>query len=455
MGDLFAAYGPVANLAAGAPLRFFSPRPRSAGVVFVRGPELLHQVSINHGTYHHYQLIGPLAPQAEPTARQRPLRYFGAGLFDQNGDEHRRSRRLMLPAFHRKRVEAYRDQMVAQTEAMLAGWRAGERRDIHSDLVQLTMGIATSTLFGVDPARTGARVGLAIQHSLEISFRPATLLLRLDVPGLPYRRLLDLTAQIEGEMRRIIAERRASGSDDGDVLSMLIHAHDEDDGSLLSEDDLVSHAELLFMAGHETSSSALAWTLFLLSQHPQVMADLYDELHAALDGAAPTVEQLGRLPLLDRVVKESMRVLPPVPWNARVAAEATEIGGYHVPAETEVIMSIYHTQHMPEIYAHPERFDPARWESQDYAIFEYVPFNGGPRMCIGASFAMMEIKIILAMLLQRFRLELTEGARIDRLVTATMGPRHGLPMIVQPTDGRYERGAGGARGNVREMVALP
>lgn len=454
MGRLFARYGHVANLAQGAPVRLFSPLPETVGVVFVRGPELLRQVATGHSIYHRRHLIGPLAPQGEPKPRQRPLRFFGSGLFDLNDDLHRRHRRLMLPAFHRKRVEAYRDQMLALTEQMLARWRPGEPRDIHHDLVDLTMRIATSTLFGVDPAGVGERIGTAIEESLKTSFNPLTTLAQVDLPGFPYHKLLNLVAQIEAEMRRIIAERRAQG-DGGDVLSMLIAARDEDDGSALSEDDLVAHAELLFVAGHETSSSALAFTLLLLSQHPQVAADLLDELNGELGGAAPTVEQLGRLPLLDRVVKESMRVLPPVVWNARVAAEASELGGYHVPAGAEVLMSIYHTHHMAEVYPNPERFDPARWESNDYGIFEYNPFSGGPRMCIGSSFAMMEIKLVLATLLQRFRLELAPGAQVERIVHATMGLRRGLPMIVRPQDRAFERGVGGLRGNIREMVELP
>jgi len=458
MGELFQDYGPVANLAAGARVRLFSPLPHIEGVVFVAGPELLRQISTQHSVYHRRQMTGPLTPGGAATPRQRSLAYWAAGLFDLNDAEHRRARRLMLPAFHKKRVETYRDQMVALTRQLLDQWTPGTPRDVHAALIDLTMRIATSTLFGVDPTGTGERVGTAIQRSLALSFQPATLLVRVDLPGFPYRRFLDLVAQIELAVRQIIAEKRARGGDDGDVLSMLIQAQDED-GSHLSEDELVAHAELLFIAAHETSSNALAWTLFLLSQHAQIVADLLDELDAVLHGDAPTVDQLrpehNQLPLLERVIKESMRVLPPVPWNARVAAQPSDLGGYHLPANTEVVMSIYHTQHDPALYPDPARFDPARWATHDYGIFEYVPFSGGPRMCIGATFALMEIKIVLAMLLQRYRFELVSGARIDRLVTATMGPRNGVPMVIRRQDRQFTHGVGAARGNVREMVTLP
>lgn len=455
MGRLFAAYGPVASLARGARPRLFSSYPRTEGVVFVRGPELLRQVATDAETYHRYHLLGPLAPGEHPTRRQEPLRYFGAGLFAMNEAEHRRARRLMLPAFHRRRVEAYRDQMVALTQELAAGWAPGQVVDVHHAMTELTMQIVTGALFGVDPHSAGRRIGRTIQRAIDLSFNLATLLLPLDIPGTTYARFLDAAGQIEDELRRLIYEKRIAGDDGGDVLSMLMDARDEEDGSMLSEGDLLGHAGLLFIAGHETSSNALAFTLLLLSQHPQICADLLDELQAALGGAPPTVEQLRELPLLDRVVKESMRVLPPVPWNSRVAVAADELGGQRILPATEILLSIYHTHHMPEIYPSPERFDPARWERHEYGIFEYNPFSGGPRMCIGASFATQEIKLVLATLLQRFRFELVEGATVSRFVGPTMSLRPGLPMRIWPQDRQLQRGVGGLRGNFRELVELP
>jgi len=174
-----------------------------------------------------------------------------------------------------------------------------------------------------------------------------------------------------------------------------------------------------------------------------------------LHGEPPTVEQLQHLPLLDRVVKESMRVLPPAPWNARVLSQPMEFGGYALPSGTEVFVSIYHTHHMPELYPQPEVFDPGRWEHITPSIFEYQPFSAGPRMCIGASFAIMEIKIILAMLVQRYRLQCLLRSTVDRSGLIVITPRGGLPMIVHKQDRQFTRGVGGIRGNVREMVTLP
>jgi cytochrome P450 len=455
MGQLFARYGPVASLARGARPRLFSSYRNTEGVVFVRGPELLRQVATDNAIYHRLHLTGPLTLRGEPTRRQRALRYFAAGLFDMNEEEHKRARRLMLPAFHRKRVEGYRDEMVALTERMAGSWASGQPQDIHHAMTELTMQIVTSTLFGVDPDSTGQRIGRSIQHAMELSFNLAMTMVQLDWPGTPYSHFLDIIEQIEDEMRRIIYEKRLAGGDGGDVLAMLMQARDEEDGSRLSEEDLIAHAELLFIAGHETSSNALAFTLLLLSQHPQVAADLLDELDGLLKGAPPSAAQLRDLPLLDRVVKESMRVLPPVPWNSRIAMQHDELGGQRIVPGTEILLSIYHTHHMAELYPEPERFDPARWEQNDYGIFAYNPFSGGPHMCIGASFALMEIKLVLATLLQRYRFEFIPGSTVNRFVGPTMSLRPGLPMRVFPQDRQFHKGVGGLRGQFREMVLLP
>ncbi|NJN14813.1 MAG: cytochrome P450 [Oscillochloris sp.] len=455
MGRLFSTFGPLVNMAHGAKVRFLSSYPRTEGVVFVRGPELLRQIATKSDIYHRYHLLGPLAPGNHATRRQEPLRYFAAGLFDMNEGEHRRARRLMLPAFHRKRVENYRDRMIALTQQLAAGWAPGATVDLHHAMTELTMQIVTSCLFGVDPHSSGEQIGRTIQHAMDVGFNPATLMVRYDWPGTSYSRFLDIVGQIEDAMRRIIYEKRLGNSAGDDVLSMLMQARDEEDGSMLSEHDLLGHAELLFIAGHETSSNALSFTLLLLSQHPDICADLVDELTGVLGADPPTVEQLRELPLLDRVIKESMRVLPPVPWNSRIAVAEDELAGQKILPATEILMSIYHTHHLAEIYPDPERFDPTRWEQHDYGIFEYNPFSGGPRMCIGASFATMEIKLVLATLLQRFRFELVEGATVNRFVGPTMSLRPGLPMRVMPQDRQFQRGAGNLRGNLREMVHFP
>jgi cytochrome P450 len=210
----------------------------------------------------------------------------------------------------------------------------------------------------------------------------------------------------------------------------------------------------IFVAGHDTSANELTWILFLLSQHPQVAADLLDELENVLGGEAPTVEQLQKLPLLDRVVKESLRVLTSIPWNGRVTSQPTNLGGYELPAGTEVWVSIYHTHQMPEIYPEPERFLPQRWETIQPTMYEYNPFSVGSRICIGAGFAMMEMKIVLAMLLMRYRLQLITEKPINAKGFIVMAPENGMFMKVHKQDRQFNQGVGGVHGNVREMVNL-
>jgi len=210
------------------------------------------------------------------------------------------------------------DDIVAITQSVLNHLQMGEPTDIAEVMRLLTMRVATKTLFGKDMGEGGSSTGRQLQDALALLTSPMTALLPFDLPGLPYHRLLNLIAQLDDEIRAMILRKRAADNEARDVLSMLISARDAESGAKLSEDELLGHAGVIFAAGHETSSNALTWTLFLLSQHPQIAADLLDELQTVLQGEAPTVEQLPQLPLLERVIKESMRVLSPVPWNGRV-----------------------------------------------------------------------------------------------------------------------------------------
>jgi cytochrome P450 len=321
-------------------------------------------------------------------------------------------------------------------------------------MTELTLRIATKTLFGEDERERGLVLSRMMQRWLLAMFSPLLLVSRADLPGMPYRRFLNLTWEIDRETAAIVRDKRARSTPDAtDMLSSLLAARDED-GSALDEDELIGHAGVIFAAGHETSTNALAWTLLLLSQHPAIAGDLCDELDSVLRGASPSVDDLARMPLLDAVVKESMRVLPPVPLHPRIVAIDSELGGHRLPAGSEIFLSIFHMHRDPAIFTDAARFSPRRWETIKPTVYEYNPFSAGPRMCIGASFATMEIKIVLATLLSRFRLEMPEGARVHPRVAITMAPRGGLPMIVRRRDDRV-RAPGGVRGPVRALVDLP
>ena len=452
---LFENYGSVVSMTAGGGTQIYSPLPECPGTVFTYGAENVRTVTSQHEIYYKYPLSGMMYSTRNDSPRNEPLKHFGVGLFGVNGGTHRQHRQLLMPAFHKQRIDSYRDDMVAITQSVLEQLTIDKPVDIARVMRLLTLRIATKTFFGSDVGEEGAKSGQILQEALAMNGNLAIALLPLDIPGLPYHKLLNLFAELDEEMRQLIRRKRASDEDEGDVLSMLIRARDAKTGLTLNEDELLGHAGVIFAAGHETSANALTWTLFLLSQHPQIAQDLFDELQSVLKGEAPTVEQLQQLPLLERVIKESMRIFPPVPWNARVTSQDTELGGYELPKGTEVFVSIYQTHHMPEIYPLPEKFKPQRWETYEPTMFEYNPFSAGSRICIGAGFAMMEIKILLSMLLQQYRLQYIPNQTIDRFGHIVMAPKNGIKMIVRKQDNNFTQGVGGVKGNVSEMVVLP
>lgn len=448
--DLFREYGPLAALAKGGGTRLVSSKPICPGTVLVCGPELTQEVATNHEVYHKFHLSGRLHPVGDDRPSRAGLKLFGAGLFAVNEEEHRRHRKLMAPAFYNSRVAEYREVMVKITQETLDRWQPGQVVNIQTAMQDIAQGIASKALFGEDLAQQGDEMTSKVQEALLMVSNPWARLLPYNLPGLPYKKLLRLAQESYDRTEKIIARRRALGTQGNDVLSMLLKARDQEGG--LTEEELNGHVSVLFAAGHETSANALTWTLFLLSQHPRVHADLCDEIQNQLDGRPPTHEGLEHLPLLERVIKESMRIMPPVPWNGRVCSRETELGGYQLPAGTEVLASIYHTHHMPEIYPEPARFDPSRWETITPTGYEYQPFSSGPRICIGAGFAMLEIKIVLAMLLARFRVEYLPNQTIERVGTIVSAPRNGIQMKICPPDREFHRGVGGVVGNVCEMI---
>lgn len=450
VGRLFRVHGPIAALVVGARTRVVSTESNVPGTVFVHGPELNRALLTNHADFHKCGLPGPLYPQEPVSLRQRPITRMLTGLFHVNDGEHRTQRRLLMPAFHRSRIETYRDEMVSTTEALLAQYRPGTVRDVRPDMMAVTLRIATSTLFGGDLGPLGLRIGQELE-AWGVMFRGAATF-PFDLPGTPYRRWLDLSHSIDAGIHQVIAAKRAGGASGRDMLSMLLEARDEGGGQL-TEDELVGHAGVIFAAGHETSSNALSWTLFVLAQHPRVMADLCDELDGALHGDAPTFDNLGELVLLDRVLKESLRLFPPAPLNHRITARDSELLGFAIPRGTEVLSSIYHTHRMPELYPEPLRFRPERWAGFDPGPYAFNPFSAGPRMCIGATFALFEIKVVLALLLQRFRFELVPNQRIDRQFTITLAPAPRVLMRIQRR-GRAYASAAPVSGNVHDTLDL-
>jgi cytochrome P450 len=444
MTPLAERYGPLVPLVRGGGGPVFI-REAEHGLVFAFGPACFQAVTTQMSVFHSKRVASP--------KESLPYQRLTSGLFSMNEDKHRTQRRAIQPAFHRARLEGYHATMVSLTERTLAGMRVGETCDLVEAMTPLTLAIANKTLFGLDTTPGTLSIGEQIQTVLELAMSPATLV-PIDLPFTPRRRLVETAMLLEQQLRGVISAHRSIAADRDDILSELLATRDEADADAdaLTEDELVGQLFLLFLAGHDTTKSAIAWTLFLPVQHPKVLADVLDELDRTLHGAPPRHDRPNALPLLSRVIKESLRLFPPAPFTGRMTVQPTELHGAALPAGTEVIISPYCLHRDPELYAEPLKFRPERWETLSRTPFEYAPFGAGPRTCIGAGFAMLELTTVLAMLLQRFGLELAPDARIDRKTTVVMTPRYGMPMILRPpgTVAPVTR----VRGNVHEMVSL-
>lgn len=359
---------------------------------------------------------------------------FGAGLLTNEGDSWLRQRRLMAPAFHRDRITTYGETMVAFTERMLGNWRTGAVRNVHHDMMHLTLEIVGKVLFDADVGGDADAIGSAfdaVTDEIAARFRrPVFIPDWIPIPGnVRYRRGV---ATLDALVYRIIREHRASGAQGGDLLSMLMHARDED-GNQMHDRQLRDEAVTLLLAGHETTALALSWTWYLLSQHPEVDAQLHEELRRVLNGRSPTPADMRDLPYTERVIQESMRLYPPAYGFGREALEDCEIGGYDVPAGTTVFMSPWLMHHDPRWFDEPNRFNPDRWSdglADRLPRHAYLPFGGGPRICIGNTFAMMEAVLLLATIAQRFRLERVSNTPVKPHTTITLRPHGGVPLRV-------------------------
>jgi cytochrome P450 len=324
--------------------------------------------------------------------------------------------------------------MVEYTQRLLAGWKSGEERDAHQEMMRLTLQIVSKTLFDADVERDAGEVGKSMELLLEIgaNFR-RTIFIPNWLPTPANLRVKREVAQIERILYRIIAERRASGRDAGDLLSMLLHAQDED-GSKMTDRQLRDETITLFLAGHETTASTLSWTWWLLSQNPAVEAKLHAELDVVLGDRAPALDDLPKLVYTGHVITESLRLYPAAWGMARLAVEDHEIAGYPVKKGMGVAMAQWVVHRDPRWYDAPEEFRPERWENdlmKRLPKFAYFPFGGGPRQCIGNAFALMEATLILATIARKFRLRLVPGHSVVPLASITLRPRHGVRVVLE------------------------
>jgi len=357
---------------------------------------------------------------------------LGDGLVLSEGEFWLRQRRLMQPAFHRKRVAAYGEIMASYAARHMDQWRAGTQYDIHEEMMALTRAIVARTLFDADVSSDARTIDGALAIVMKYfgrrlgswrAFVPAWL------PTPANLRLHRAVRRLDTVIYRMIADRRRSAEDRGDLLSILLHAQDADDGSRMTDRQVRDEVMTLFLAGHETTAVALSWTFYLLAQHPKVDARVADELSAVLGGRPPTADDVPALRYTEMVVTESMRLFPPAFGLGREAVRPTEVAGRSVRAREIVIAPTWVVHRDQRWFDEPETFRPERW-SDDTARrlprFAYFPFGGGPRQCIGNAFAMMEAVLILAAIAQRFRLTLVPGQHVVPTPYITLRPEPGI-----------------------------
>ena len=377
----------------------------------------------------------------KPDVLLKPMRQLvGQGLFTSEGDFWLRQRRLAQPAFNRQHLAQLSPLMVQAAEAFVREREAapaGRPVDLLEEMMRVSLRIAGTTFFSTDLADEAAVLAPAFRVAFAYLSRRmnSVALLPPWFPSAENRAFAQAKRLIDRVVLEVIAARRKSTNRPDDVLSLLLAAQDEATGAGMTDEQLKDEVVTLLTAGHETVGAALSWTWYLLGQHPQVQKDLHDEVHGHLQGRAPTIDDLPQLPLAKAVFEESMRLYPPAWGVPRQAIQTDEIDGFPIPAKGIIVLCQYLTHRHPDFWSEPEAFRPQRFLSAppgDRPRFAYFPFGGGPRVCIGAGFALTEGPLVLATICQHFRVELAPGQTVTPDPTFTLRPRFGLKASLWP-----------------------
>jgi cytochrome P450 len=383
-------------------------------------------------------------------ALQRAKILLGEGLLTSEGQYHLRQRRLVQPAFHRERLASYASAMSECAVRRREQWQPGATMDVAVEMAQLTLAVVAKTLFSADIEAEAPEIGANLTTILQL-FRVlltpfSEYLDKLPLPSM--RRFKKARARLDATIYGLIRERRASGVDTGDLLSMLLLTQDEDaSGERMSDEQVRDEAMTLFLAGHETGANALTWTWYLLSQHPEVERRLHQEIDTVLGGRPPELADLAELKYAEMVLAEALRLYPPAWAIGRKAKADFTLGGFEIPAGSICIVSPYVVQRDERWFPNPDKFDPERWTEEARNArpkFSYFPFGGGARVCIGERFAWMEGVILLAAIAQKWRFRLAPGQKVEPLPLVTLRVNHGLRMIAElrsKADSQQERDA--------------
>lgn len=369
---------------------------------------------------------------------------LGDGLVTSEGDFWRRQRRLAQPAFHKERLASFVRTMVSDAAAMLERWRGGGAAssfDVHHEMMRLTLRIVTRTLFSTDSDADADAVGRAMTVAIDHVNEYADALVRIPpwVPTPKNVRFNRARRTLDALVLRIIDERRKATDKPNDLLSMLMSAQDEETREQMTDRQLRDEVMTLVAAGHETTANALTWAFYLLSQHPRAAERVRVEAQSVLGGRRPTIEDLPRLVFTRSVLEETMRLYPPAWIIEREALAEDRLGGYRVRRGSVVAMSPFTLHRNTRYWDRPDEFDPDRFSparAMARPKYAYLPFGGGPRLCIGNAFAMMEAQIILAMVASEWSLALAPGFAVELDPSVTLRPKRGLFMTRAPIETR-------------------
>lgn len=364
----------------------------------------------------------------------------GEGLLASEGDLWLRQRRLIQPAFHRSRLASFATTMSELAEETAEQWQpaaaGGAVLNIAAEMMRLTLRIVGCTLFSIDVQHEADAISpaltVALEHTNFRSTHPFAIPEKYPTPR--NRRYRAAVRTLDQVVQDIVDQRRRTGERPDDLLDMLLQARDEATGTGMSDHQLRDEVRTLLLAGHETTANALAWTWYLLARHPRVEDALHSELRDVLGGRTPTLDDLPRLPYTRMVIDEAMRLYPPAWALIRQSVNDDEIDGYRIDGNTVIGLSPYVTHRHPEYWPDPERFDPERFTPERVAErpkFAYFPFGGGPRLCIGNNFALMEAQLIVATLAQRYRLRLAVDRPVEYELVSVLRPKGGVPMRLE------------------------
>lgn len=420
------------------PLRFMTTLAHEFGDVstFRLGTERV--VFVNHPDYVRDVLVNHYSNFLKGAGNLRAKRFLGEGLLLSEGDLHRRQRRLAQPNFHHQKIAVYGEQMIDCAERCSARWQNGQTLDIWREMQRLTLDIVGKTLFSADVEAKDDEVGQAMRAAT-LQYRAFKLPFAKLFERLPLPHLLRFhrgKQRLRNVVLELIEERRRDGADRGDLLSMLLLAEDEgENGHAMTAEQVWDEALTIFIAGYDTTATALMWTWYLLSQHPEVEAKLHSEIDSVLPGGQQvTFANLRQLPYTEQVLLEAMRIYPPTWRLVRRAVNEFRIGQYLIPAGSLVVVCQYAMHRNPRYFPDAEKFDPDRWTVEAKSSrphYSYFPFGGGPRRCLGEGFAMVEGVLLLASLARKWRLRLVSGHKVEVFPEHLLRAKYGMLMTVE------------------------